>query len=147
MAKKSSNEPKSKDVKSVLKAVEPVDTGDETAQAAAALDDGKVTKKRVLKKTPVRVPSAKRPKETSEGYKIYYPDAGRDTYSKGDIVFFEKVRHWTARGELVEAFGKVVSVDFFDGEVPFLEVSFNDAKKLNKHDLGDDLRRYILEAK
>ncbi len=147
MAKKSSNEPKSKNVKSVFKEIEPVETGDETAQAVAAQDEIKASKKRVLKKTPVRVPSAKRPKETSEGYKIYYPDASRDTYSKGDIVFFEKVRNWTARGELVEAYGKVVQVDLFDGEVPYLEVSFSDAKKLNKLDLGDDLRRYILEAK
>lgn len=147
MAKKSSQESPKKVSKSA-KAVEPVEPVEELgAPVAAQEEEGKTTRKRVLKKTPVRIPSAKRPKETSEGYKIYYPDAGRDTYTKGDIVFFEKVRNWTARGELVEAFGKVVSVDFFDGDVPFLEVSFNDAKKLNKHDLGDDLRRYILEAK
>ena len=110
-------------------------------------DEQKAAKKRVVKKSAVRVPVVKRPKETSEGYKIYYSDASRDTYTKGDIVFFERVRSWTARGELVEAFGKVVSVDLFDGDVPFVEVSFSDAKKLNKHDLGDDLRKFILETK
>ena len=145
MAKKSSKKLKQKELDSSI-TPEIAESG-EIIGAPIDTQEEKTTRKRVIKKTHVRVPSAKRPKETTEGYKIYYPDAGRDTYSKGDIVFFEKVRNWTARGELIEAYGKVVSVDFFDGEVPFLEVSFNDAKKLNKHDLGDDLRKYILEAK
>jgi hypothetical protein len=110
-------------------------------------EEPKVSRKRVVKKVASKVPVAKRPKETGDGYKIYYHDVARDTYSKGDIVFFERVRNWTARGELVEAYGKVVTVDLFDGDVPFVEVSFSDAKKLNKHDLGDNLRKFILEAK
>lgn len=105
----------------------------------------KASKKRVTRKTTKRKP--KRPKETSEGYKIYYTDAKRDLYSKGDIVFFEKVRNWLGRGELVEACGKVVTVDLFDGDIPYIEVSFADTRKLNKCDLGEDLRKFILENK
>ncbi len=111
------------------------------------VDSASAVKKRVAKKTPAKTEAAKRPRETAEGYKIYYSDAKRDAYSKGDIVYFEKVRNWMDRGKLVEAYAKVVSADLFDGDVPYIEVSFGDAKKLNKVDLGDDLRRFILETK
>lgn len=119
-------------------AKKPVEPEVESASAA---------KKRVAKKTPAKTEAAKRPRETADGYKIYYSDAKRDAYGKGDIVYFEKVRNWMDRGKLVEAYGKVVSADLFDGDVPYIEVSFADAKKLNKVDLGDDLRRFILETK
>ncbi|MEP0814440.1 MAG: hypothetical protein HRF49_07225 [bacterium] len=119
--------------------------------AAKAVKDEELdapAKKRVAKKVAAKpAETGKRPKTTEEGYKIYYPDAKRDAYSKGEIIFFERVRNWMQRGELVEAYGKVVALDLFDGDVPYIEVSFADAKKLNKVDLGDDVRRFILESK
>ena len=118
----------------------------EKVKTEAPVETG--TRKRVEKKVAKKsVEAAKRPKETADGYKIYYADAKRDAYGKGEIVYFEKVRNWMQRGELIEAYGKVVSVDMFDGDVPFIEVSFADAKKLNKVDLGDDSRKFILESK
>ena len=116
----------------------------DTEKSAAKAPARKRVEKKVAKKT---AETSKRPKETADGYKIYYSDSKRDTYSKGDIVYFERVRNWMRRGELTDAFGKVTSVDLFDGDVPFIEVSFSDAKKLNKVDLGDELRRFILETK
>jgi len=87
---------------------------------------------------------------TEDGkHPLYEPAAGRDAYKKGDVVFFPKVRNWLDKGSLVEAFGRVVSVELFDGEAPLLEVSFGDpsVKKLNSTDLGKDLRRFLLEVK
>jgi hypothetical protein len=84
---------------------------------------------------------------TEDGqHMIYDPAAPRDAYKKGDVLHFPKVRNWLDRGELVEAFGTVVNVSLFDNEVPFLEVKFDD-KKLNKVDLGKDIRKYLLEQK
>ncbi len=80
-------------------------------------------------------------------YPIYDASASRDSYKVGDVVKFEKVRNWLNKGELVEAYGKVVGIGIFDKTVPYLEVSFSDVKKLNSVDLGSDLRRYILEQK
>ena len=121
---------------------------DKSSLKAASKESPAPERKRVVKKVARKTSDAvKRPKETAEGYKIYYADAKRDAYSKGDIVFFERVRNWMKRGELTEAYGKVVSLDLFDGDIPFIEVSFSDTKKLNSVDLGDDLRRFILEAK
>ena len=82
-------------------------------------------------------------------YPIYEPGASRDAYKKGDIVFFPKVRSWLDRGAIVEAYGRIVSVELFDGEVPYLEVSFDDpsVKKLNAVDLGKDHRKFLLEVK
>jgi len=80
-------------------------------------------------------------------YPIYDPAASRDVYKVGDIVKFEKVRDWTAKGELVEAYGKVVGIGVFDKTVPYLEVSFSDVKKLNSRDLGADIRKFVLEQK
>jgi hypothetical protein len=80
-------------------------------------------------------------------YPIYDHSASRDSYKVGDVVKFEKVRNWLDKGELVEAYGKVVGIGIFDKTVPYLEVSFHDVKKLNSFDLGSDIRRYILEQK
>lgn len=79
----------------------------------------------------------------------YEPAAGRDAYKKGDVVFFPKVRNWLNKGSMAQAYGRVVSVELFDGDAPLLEVSFDDSsvKKLNKVDLGKDLRRFLLETK
>lgn len=87
---------------------------------------------------------------TGDGqYTIYDPAAARDAYTKGAVVFFTKVRNWLDKGALVEAYGRVVSVDLFDGEVPYIEVSFDDSqvKKLNAVDLGKDVRKFLLEVK
>jgi hypothetical protein len=80
-------------------------------------------------------------------YPIYDPAASRDSYKVGDIVKFEKVRDWLNKGELIEARGKVVGISVFDKTIPYLEVSFSDVKKLNKVDLGSDVRKFILEQK
>lgn len=80
-------------------------------------------------------------------YPIYDPSASRGSYRIGDIVKFPAVRNWSAGGELVEAYGKVVGLGVFDKTIPYIEVSFSDVKKLNKHDLGTDIRRFILEQK
>lgn len=85
--------------------------------------------------------------KTADGeYTIYDPAAGRDAYKKGDVVLFPKVRNWLDKGQLVEAYGTVVNVALFDNEVPYLEVKFDD-KKLNKVDLGKDIRKFLLENK
>jgi hypothetical protein len=85
---------------------------------------------------------------TDEGkYSVYDPAASREAFKKGDVVFFPKVRNWLEKGNLVEAYGKVVNVQVFDNELPFIEVSFDDTKKLNKVDLGKDIRKFLLEVK
>ena len=87
---------------------------------------------------------------TSDGqYPIYEASASRDSFKKGDVIFFPKVRSWLDQGAFVEAYGRVVNVEMFDDEVPYIEVSFDDTsvKKLNKVDLGKDIRRFLLEVK
>lgn len=89
----------------------------------------------------------KEPISGDDKYPIYDPSASRDAYKVGDIVKFEKVRDWLNKGELVEARGKVVGISIFDKTIPYLEISFSDVKKLNKVDLGSDIRKFILEQK
>jgi len=87
---------------------------------------------------------------TDDGnYPLYDPSASRDAYKKGDVVFFSKVRNWLDRGAFTEAYGRVVNIEMFDNEVPYMEISFDDGsvKKLNKVDLGKDIRRFLLEVK
>jgi hypothetical protein len=84
--------------------------------------------------------------KTEDGHLIYDAAAPRDAYKKGDVLHFEKVRNWLDRGQLVSAYGTVVNVSLFDNEIPFLEVKFDD-KKLNKVDLGKDVRKFLLEVK
>lgn len=87
---------------------------------------------------------------TEDGeYPLYDPAASRDAYKKGDVVFFPKVRNWLDKGAFAEAFGRVVNIELFDNEVPYMEISFDDnsVKKLNKVDLGKDIRRFLLEVK
>ena len=85
--------------------------------------------------------------KTDDGQPIYQAEAARDAYVKGDVVFFPKVRNWLGKGVLVEAFGKVVNAGLFDNEAPYIEVNFDDCKKLNKVDLGKDIRKFLLELK
>ena len=87
---------------------------------------------------------------TNDGkYPQYDPTSLRDAYKKGDILHFPKVRSWLDQGSFVEAYGRVVNVELFDDEVPYLEISFDDTsvKKLNNIDLGKDIRRFLLEVK
>lgn len=87
---------------------------------------------------------------TDDGkHPLYDPSAPRDAYKKGDVIYFPKVRNWLDKGALVEAFGRVVNVELLDGDVPYMEISFDDTsvKKLNKTDLGKDIRRFLLEVK
>lgn len=83
---------------------------------------------------------------TEDGKAIYDPAASRDAYKKGDVLYFPKVRNWLDKGNLVEAYGRVVNVALFDNEAPYIEVVFDD-KKLNKVDLGKDVRKFLLEVK
>jgi hypothetical protein len=106
-----------------------------------------MAKTTATKTTRTKKPSAQM---TEDGqHAVYDPSAPRDAYTKGDVVFFPKVRNWLNKGALVEAYGRIVSVDLFDGEAPFLEVSFDDSqvRKLNKIDLGKDIRKFMLEVK
>ncbi|MCB1217315.1 MAG: hypothetical protein R3F46_14915 [bacterium] len=98
------------------------------------------------KKTTTRRTTAAS-KKTEGDFPIYDAGAGADTYKKGDIVFFEKVRNWLDKGAFVSAHGKVTSVGKFDGEVPYIEVSFDQAKSKNDVDLGKDKRKFLLEVK
>ena len=112
------------------------------AKAASGKSSAKSSSRSRAKKTVTPM--------TEDGkHPMYDPAAARDAYKKGDIVYFEKVRSWLDKGSFTEAYGRVVSVDLFDGEVPYVEVSFDDSsvKKLNKADLGKDLRRFLLEVK
>ncbi len=108
----------------------------------------KVRKSKAAK--PGKPKAATRKKQLVKGderYPIYDSAAKRDAYKVGDVVKFKAVRNWALGGELVEAYGKVVGVGIFDKDVPYIEISFSDVKKLNKKDLGRDVRRFILEQK
>ena len=107
-------------------------------RATATKTATKTTRTTAAKKTAVA--------KTEDGHSIYDPAAPRDAYKKGDLVFFDKVRNWLDRGQIVSAHGTVVNVSLFDNEIPFLEVKFDD-KKLNKVDLGKDIRKFLLEVK
>lgn len=106
----------------------------------------KSAKAKPAAKTPRRRSSKAMVKGDSQ-YPAYDPTATRDSYKVGDVVKFDKVRDWARKGELMEAYGKVVGVGIFDKTIPYLEVSFRDVKKLNSRDLGADIRRFILEQK
>jgi hypothetical protein len=102
------------------------------------------------KATATKTTRAKKPgvQMTEDGqYPVYDAGASRDVYKKGDILLFPKVRNWADKGTLVEAFGRIVNTGLFEEEVPFIEVSFDDVKKLNKVDLGKDIRKFLLESK
>ena len=86
-------------------------------------------------------------KKTEGEFPVYDQGSSADTYKKGDIVYFEKVRNWLDKGAFVAAHGKVTSVGKFDGEVPYIEVSFDQAKSKNTVDLGKDKRKFLLEVK
>lgn len=86
-------------------------------------------------------------KKTEGEFAVYDQGASADTYKKGEIVYFEKVRNWLDKGAFVSAHGKVTSVGKFDGEVPYIEVSFDQAKSKNNVDLGKDKRKFLLEVK
>lgn len=80
---------------------------------------------------------------------MYDAFAAATSYSAGDVLHFDQVRHWLGKGELVEAVGKVLSVEKFDNEVPYISVSFSDpdVKDQNKHDLGSWPRNFLVELK
>jgi hypothetical protein len=109
----------------------------------------KSTKKDAAASTTKKAKTAKSktPVKGDANYAIYDPTAPRESYKVGDVVKFEKVRDWLNKGELIQAYGKVVGIGVFDKTIPYLEVSFSDVKKLNSVDLGSDIRKYILEQK
>jgi hypothetical protein len=81
--------------------------------------------------------------------KTYDAFAAASDYSPGDVLHFDQVRHWLGKGELVEAYGRVLSVERFDNEVPYITVSFSDpeVKELNSIDLGNWPRNFLVELK
>ena len=87
------------------------------------------------------------PTSPDGNHPAYDPAVARTAYSKGDVVYFPKVRNWMDKGELVDVLGTVVGTGVFDSEVPYIEVSFHAQKKVNKIDLGKDIRKFILEVK
>jgi len=118
----------------------------------------KVAETKPKKKTAKAVekaaaPRAERPRraikkvEMVGDYKVYDPSASREAYKKGEIIQFPLVRNWLDKGKPVTAFGKIVNIQTFDDDIPYLEVSFEDAKKLNKLDLGKEIRKFILESR
>ena len=53
---------------------------------------------------------------TEDGkYPVYEPGAARDTFKKGDVLFFPKVRSWLDQGAFVEAYGRIVNVSSVTG--------------------------------
>ncbi len=122
----------------------------ETKAKTTMKDADSSTEKKAKPAGETAAKSSRSKKEPISGdgqYPIYDPAASRDAYKVGDIVKFEKVRDWINKGELIEARGKVVGISVFDKTIPYLEVSFSDVKKLNKVDLGSDVRKFILEQK
>jgi hypothetical protein len=79
--------------------------------------------------------------------KTYSGTAGAAAYSPGEVLHFEEVRLWRDKGNLVEAYGKVLSVEKFDNEVPYIVVSFNDPEvdELNEYDLGNWPRNFLVD--
>lgn len=85
----------------------------------------------------------------SGGGKTYDAFAPAAAYSAGEVLHFDQVRHWLGKGELVAGVGKVLSVEKFDNEVPYIVVSFNDpeVKDQNKVDFGAWPRNFLVELK
>jgi hypothetical protein len=81
--------------------------------------------------------------------KTYDAFAPAADYAPGEVLHFDQVRHWLGKGELVEAYGKVLSVEKFDNEVPYITVSFSDPEvaEQNKVDLGAWPRNFLVELK
>lgn len=75
--------------------------------------------------------------------------AAASAYSAGTVLFFPQVRHWHDKGNLVEAYGKVLSVEKFDNEVPYIVVSFEgpELAELNAFELGKDPRNFLIDTK
>jgi hypothetical protein len=92
---------------------------------------------------------ARTSKTSSGSGKTYDAFAPASAYSAGDVLQFEQVRNWLGKGELVPAVGKVLSVEKFDNEVPYIIVSFNDpdVQAQNKYDLGNWTRNFLVELK
>ena len=105
----------------------------------------KTTKK--TKTTKTRAKKSAVPMAPDGEHTMYDPAAARASYKKGDVVYFPKVRNWMDKGALVDVLGTVVNTAVFDNEVPYIEVNFHTQKKVNKIDLGKDIRKFILELK
>jgi len=107
----------------------------------------KTTRTRAKSARTSRATKTAPPKSPDGEHPMYDPAASRSAYSKGDVVYFPKVRNWMDKGEMVDVLGTVVNTGVFDNEVPYIEVNFHAQKKVNKIDLGKDIRRFILEVK
>ena len=92
-------------------------------------------------------------KTTSGGgagkFQTFDAAAAATAYSAGTILFFQQVRHWHDKGNLVEAYGKVLKVEKFDNEVPYITVTFDDPEvaELNTFELGKGPRDFLIDMK
>lgn len=124
-----------------------------TRSKKSATETAKTKPKAAKTSEKPAAPKAERPRravkkvEMVGDYKVYDPAASREAYKKGEIIQFPLVRNWLDKGRPVAAFGKIVNISVFDNDIPYLEVSFEDAKKLNKVDLGKEIRKFILESR
>jgi hypothetical protein len=121
-----------------------------TYGGAAAAAEGDGPKRATVRRAPrasSRPQAAVHTHTNGENYRIYDPVLPAEIYERGQIWYFPKVRSWLDKYALVEAFGKVMAVDSFEGingELKFVEVSFYDTRKMNTADLGKDLRRFVV---
>lgn len=82
-----------------------------------------------------------------ENYRKYDPKLPPSVFERGQVWYFPQVRSWLNKYALVEAFGKIMGVDNFEGinaEISYIEVSFYELRKMNGGDLGKDLRRFVV---
>ena len=117
------------------------------ADASGEGDSAKRTTVRRAPRASSRPQAAVHTHTNGENYRIYDPVLPAEIYERGQIWYFPKVRSWLDKYALIEAFGKVMAVDSFEGingELKFVEVSFYDTRKMNTTDLGKDLRRFIV---
>jgi hypothetical protein len=117
------------------------------ATAAGEAEAGKRTTVRRAPRASSRPQAQVHTHTNGENYRIYESTLPAEIYERGQIWYFPKVRSWLDKYALIEAFGKVMAVDSFDGingELKFVEVSFYDTRKMNTTDLGKDLRRFIV---
>jgi curved DNA-binding protein CbpA len=115
-----------------------------TATAAAEAEAKRTTARRTTRSTR---PQAEVHTHDGENYRMYNANLPASLYERGQVWFFPRVRSWLDKYALVNAFGKVMGTDTFEGlngEVNFVEVSFHELRKMNGADLGKDLRRFVI---
>jgi curved DNA-binding protein CbpA len=116
---------------------------------AAAEAEGTAKRTTVRRTARSSKPQAEVHTHDGENYRIYDSKLPANVYERGQVWYFPQVRSWLNKYALVEAFGKVMGVDKFDGingEVNYVEISFYELRKMNGGDLGKDLRRFAVAS-